>query len=271
MWSLIQIAINNRFYMSTMKVKGQLYEHKYERLISQSLFDKVQDIMHKRNKAPVQLAGKQILFRRLITCKKCDGTITGDIKKQKYVYYSCHNSKRICTKKWIKEEVIVQEVLQYFKLIRLTDEQINEIVNHIQDYEIAEHTSIKNTQRILNEKLNLTQERISKLIDMHVDGKIDVETYHAKLEEYKKDRQNLLLEIKSYSSDNKAELVAAKEILEISQEARELFESSKLNEKQQILKLFCSNLTLNDGKIDVELRMPFNTMAIMYDQPLWRS
>ena len=57
---------------------------------------------------------------------------------------------------------------------------------------------LKISQRILNEKLNLTQERISKLIDMHIDGKIDAETYHFKLGEYKTEQQNFILEIKSY-------------------------------------------------------------------------
>ncbi len=267
----IELILKNPFHMGLMNIKGQLHPHKYETIISESLFNQVQDIMHKKNKSPIQHAGKPILFRGLITCTNCAGAVTGDIKKKKYVYYSCHNSKRTCTKKWIKEETIVKEVLRNFDTIQLSNQQIDEIVNDLQEHEILEQTSIKNTQRILNEKLNLTQERISKLIDMHIDGKIDAETYHGKLEEYKRKQQNLLLEIKSYNTDNKAELIVAKEVLEIAQNAKEYFMSSKLDEKQQLLRFFCSNLTLNDEKLDVELRMPFNTMAIMHNQTLWRS
>jgi len=267
----IELILKNPFHMGLMNIKAQLHPHKYETIITESLFNRVQDIMHKKNKSPIQHAGKAILFRGLITCKNCAGAVTGDIKKQKYVYYSCHNSKRICAKKWIKEEVILKEVMKHFDAIMLTNDQVNEIINHIQEYEITEQASIKNTQRILNEKLNLTQERISKLIDMHIDGKIDGETYHAKLEEYKHGQQNLLLEIKSYNTDNKAELIAAKEILELVQNIKETFVSSKLDEKQQLLRFFCSNLILNDEKLDVELRMPFTGMAIMSNQTLWRS
>ena len=50
---------------------------------------------------------------------------------------------------------------------------------------------------------------------MHIDGKIDAETYHFKLGEYKAEQQNLILEIKSYDTDAKIERIAAQEILEL--------------------------------------------------------
>ena len=106
---------------------------------------------------------------------------------------------------------------------------------------------------------------------MHIDGKIDAQTYHFKLEEYKKEQQNLVLELKSYEPGSKVELIAAKEILYLAKNAREIFMSSKLDEKQQLLGLFFSNLELNNEKLDVVLREPFNNIAIMQDQTLWRS
>jgi hypothetical protein len=122
-----------------------------------------------------------------------------------------------------------------------------------------------------NDKLNLTQERISKIIDMHVDGKIDSQTYHFKLEEYKREQQSLMLEIKSYNSDNKVELFAAKEVLKLVSEAKELFMSSNFDEKQQLLRFFFSNLTLDAQKLDVELREPFNLMQNIQDRHIWRD
>ncbi len=212
-----------------------------------------------------------MLLRGLITCKKCAGAVTGDIKKEKYVYYSCHNSKRICIKKWVKEEALVKDMLGYFDRIQLTGDQIDEIIDFIEDYEAQEQEFIKNTQRILTEKLNLTQERISKLIDMHIDGKIDAQTYHFKLEEYKNEQQRLSLELKSYSAGSKAEALAAREILEMVRDAKEYFMSSSLDEKQQLLHFFFSNLTLDDGKLDLEPREPFNLIADMHDQHIWRE
>jgi len=43
---------------------------------------------------------------------------------------------------------------------------------------------------------------------MHIDGKIEAETYHFKLEEYKREHQSTILKIESYNNDNKVELDA---------------------------------------------------------------
>lgn len=267
----IELILKNPFHIGFMNFKEQIHAHKYGTIIPEHLFEQAQGIMHKRNKSPIQHAGKPILLRGLITCKKCSCSVSGDIKKQRYVYYACNNSKGICTKKWIKEETIVQELVSYFDEIRLNDEQIEMIINDLQEHSITEHVQIKNNQRILQEKLNITQERRSKLIDMHIDGKIDADIYHAKLEEYKREQQGLLLEIKSYDVDNKIELIAAQAVLEMARDAKELFVSSKLEEKQQLLRFFFSNLTLDCEKLDVELRLPFNLMYKVYDQTVWRQ
>lgn len=267
----VELILKNPFYIGLMNAKGQLHPHKYPTLISEQLFNIVQNTIANHHKQPVQYAGKSILLRGLINCKKCGGSISGDIKKEKYVYYSCHNSKRICTKKWVKEEALLREIFGYFDKIQISDDQINDVAAYIEEYEAQEQEFVKNSLRILNEKLNLAKERISKLIDMHIDGKIDAETYHYKLEEYKREQQSLMLEIKHYNSDNKAELIAAREALELAQEAKEIFLSSKLEEKQQLLGFFFSNLTLDAEKLDVELREPFNYISNVPDQHIWRD
>jgi len=193
------------------------------------------------------------------------------LQKQKYVYYSCHNSKRICTKKWIKEEVLLEKILTYFDTIKLTDEQIHEVIDHINQHEALEYESLKSTQERLNKSLNLAQERISKLIDMHIDGKIDSQTYHLKLEEYSSEKQRLLLELKSYTANKKIEALTAQDVLKLAQRAKQIFLSSKIEEKQELLRFFFSNLRLHNEKLDVELRMPFKDLAISQDQTIWRG
>ncbi|MBS4166666.1 MULTISPECIES: hypothetical protein [unclassified Neochlamydia] len=102
--SRIKITLKNPFYFGVMRIKGELYPHRYPLLISEGLLGQVQDIMAGHNKAPIHYAGHPILFRELITCEPSGCAATGDIKKQKYIYYSCNNSKRTCQKIWVREE-----------------------------------------------------------------------------------------------------------------------------------------------------------------------
>lgn len=149
--------------------------------------------------------------------------------------------------------------------------KLTEIAADIEQYEAQEQASIQIMRQQLGERLTVTQERISKLIDMHIDGKIDAQTYHLKLEEYKREQQRLTFEIKSYTASPKAELDAAREVLELAKQAKEIFMSSNLDEKQQLLGFFFSNLTLNSGKLDVEPREPFKTIQNVSDQHIWRG
>lgn len=265
----VELILKNPFYMGMMTVKKQRYPHKYPTLISETLFNRVQEVIANHHKSPVQYAGKPILLRGLIHCKNCGGMVTGYIKKQKYVYYSCNNAKRICTKKIVKEENLLAAILKGFDSISLSREQISMIAASLEEYESQEQSTKQHVLRRLNDRLTLTKERISKLIDMHIDGKLDAQTYHLKLQEYKRDEQIIVLEIKSYDSEEN-ELNAAQEVLSLLSESKELFMSSELSQKQQLLGFLFSNLSLNDETLDLELREPFNLIANSRDQHEWR-
>src|ERR1700761_4524988 len=122
----------------------------------------------------------------------------------------------------------------------------------------------------MNQKLTLTRERISRLVDMRVDGIIDVETYSLKLEGYKRELQEATDIVQNYKG-GKVERLATEEILKLAQQAGSLFMSSSFEEKRQLLGFFTSNLRLNSEKLDVELREPFRTLAQTPDQHIWRD
>lgn len=267
----VEIMLKNMFYVGKMKVKGLLYPHKYPTLISQDLFDSVQTIIRQRTKSPIQYAGKPILLRGLITCQNCDSAVSGDIKKGKYVYYACHNARRLCQKKWFKEEMLLKEIFKEFETLALSDDQINEIITEIETSEAQEQITTQTALKMLNDKLTLTKERLSKVIDMHIDGKLDAETYHAKLAEYKQTEQSLISEIRSYDSNPKMELLTAERILNLARNARDLFISSKLEEKQQLLKLLFSNSKLSSEKLHLELNIPFIYMRKSDNRQVWRD
>lgn len=267
--SRIEHTLKNPFYYGMMRMNDQLYQHKYPPIISEELFDKVQEVVTGHHKAPVHYAGKALLFRGLIKCGLCECTVSGDIKKQKYVYYSCNNAKGICTKKWVKEEKLVAEVFKYLDKIRLTDEQVSSIAAHLKQTYAHEQEFFKHSQEALRKELDSVQSRISKLVDMHLDGGIDADTYRLKLAEYKARQREITLEMKEHVDGDESCLITAQTVLGLAQRAKEIFESSKLTEKQQLMGFVFSNFRLNGEKLDLELKEPFSVFAKMEDQTDW--
>ena len=80
----------------------------------------------------------------------------------------------------------------------LSNQQIEEIIEFLKTAYEQDQTFFKNSQAALNKELALLQSRISKLIDMQLDEKIDSNTYHTKLEEYQQRQRTLTAEIKTY-------------------------------------------------------------------------
>jgi site-specific DNA recombinase len=266
--SRIEITLKNPFYYGIMRVKGEFYPHKYPPLILEWLFDQAQDVMDGHHKTPVHYAGHPILFRGLITCEHCGCTATGDIKKKKYIYYSCNNSKRTCKKIWTREEQLLAPLLEYFDKIRLTDAQIESVVVSLKQSYAHEQEFFKHSQETLRKELDQIQSRLSKLIDMHLDGGIDSETYHLKLEEYKKRQREITSEMKAHVNADETCLITAKTVLDLAKRAKEIFISSKMSEKQQLLNFVFSNLKLDGKKLLVTLREPFLTLCAMSHQPM---
>ncbi|MFA6991286.1 MAG: recombinase family protein, partial [Candidatus Babeliales bacterium] len=265
----VENTLKNPFYYGVMKVKGELYKHNYPSLISEWLFNKVQDILLGHGKVHVQYAGKPILFRGLIKCAACGCSVVGYLKKGKYMYYSCSNAKGICRKVLVREEKLLAPLIKNFENIQLTNEQVEEIVGYLKQSFKHEQDFVKNTQEILHKELNLVQGRLSKLVDMHMDGQIDSETFQAKQKEYKQRQREILLQMQDHVDADESTIITAKIVLDLARRAKELFLSSNLDEKWQLLNLVHSNFLLDSGKLHCEMREPFSTFAKMQDCTEW--
>jgi hypothetical protein len=203
----------------------------------------------------------------LISCEHCGCTVTGDIKKKKYIYYSCNNSKRICQKIWVREEKLLSCLIEYFDKIQLPDAVIENIVASLKQSYNHEQEFFKHSQDALRKELDQIQSRLSKLIDMHLDEALDSETYHIKLEEYKKRQREITSEMKGHINADETCLITAKTVLDLAKRAKEIFMSSKLPEKQQFLNFVFSNLKLDGERLLVTLREPFSTILALSHQP----
>jgi hypothetical protein len=69
--------------------------------------------------------------------------------------------------------------------------------------------------------------------------------------------------------DRLSHLITFQTVFSLAQRAREIFESSNIDKKQQLLKFVYSNLRLNAGKIDSELREPFLSTGKIKDHTVW--
>ena len=157
--------------------------------------------------------------------------------------------------------------MKYLEKIQLPDALIEDIIVYLRQSFAHEQNFFKQSQEKLRKELDLIQRRLSKLIDMHLDSAIDSTNYHTKLEEYKKRQREITCEMKNHIDADENCLITAKTVLDLAKRAKEIFISSNLKEKQQLLNFVFSNLKLDGKKLLVTLREPFLTLIAVSHQP----
>ena len=84
--------------------------------------------------------------------------------------------------------------------------------------------------------------------------------FNKKLKEYKEKQAELEAKMQSYTDADENYYLTANMTLKMAKIAYEVFQSSELEEKRQILNFSLQNLKLQDKNLSFELKTPFDTV-----------
>jgi site-specific DNA recombinase len=265
----IDAILKNPFYYGEMRFKGKLYPHRYEPLISKELFDKVQQIKAGYNKRHFKYAGLPYIYRGLIRCADCGCMITPEKAKDKYVYYHCTQYKGKHNAQWLREEEITEQFAQLFKRIQIPKEVLNDITESLKSIHKGKSELREQQFEALTKEKDRYAKRIENMYLDKLDGRITTDEY---------DRLYKMFREKIEEIDNRlANLQKAEDnyylnvnyLLQLANKAYNLFVSSEIEEKRQLLKLLLQNPTLDGKKVRFTLLKPFDTILNYADSQLW--
>ncbi|MFZ2545346.1 MAG: recombinase family protein [Candidatus Saccharimonadales bacterium] len=93
--SKVDQTLKNPFYYGEMRVKGVLYPHKYEPIVSIEMFERVKAIQEGYKIEPKRWGGLPYVYRGLLKCESCGCRITFEKKKQRLPKKVCVNSNAL--------------------------------------------------------------------------------------------------------------------------------------------------------------------------------
>lgn len=256
--SLVHALIQNQFYYGAMRIKEQIYPAIHEPIITKELFDRCESIRLGWKKKPFIQSSKPFVFRGLIKCAHCGCAICSDLKKGKYVYLFCTKSRGPCPAKRIHEEELLEQVRNIFKDLTIPEPTLNAIKDHLNKTAKAKMQFHEDAIQRIQRDYNQMQKKLDALLDMRLDGSITRDEYDKKCIELKEKQYELGHQLSAHTQADESFNFTISALLDLASRAFELFESSKVEQKRQLINLTLSNLRLNGATLEYEKKKPFS-------------
>lgn len=267
----VDVILKNPFYYGQMLSKGKLYPHKYQTLITKELFDSVQQIKAGYNKKHFKFAGLPYAYRGLIRCSLCGCMITPEKTKDKYVYYHCTNYHKAHAKsevEWLREEEITGQFAQLFKKLQIPVDVLEEITTSLKTVHKGKSDFREQRLEQLTQEKNRYAKRIENMYMDKLDGRVTADEYDRLYKEFRKKVEETDGRLSNLQKAEDDYYLTANYLLQLANKAYDLFISSEMEQKRQLLKLTLQNLTLDGRKVRYEALKPFDTLLNYSDNKL---
>lgn len=261
--SVIENILKSEFYygFAYSRKYNLRYPHRYECLITKHLYDKCKEVREGRRQKPSQMDTKPFIFRGLLTCKDCGCLMSPEIKKGKFIYYSCTNAKGICKRVYVPEKTLLEPIQGLFKAFAAIPEEIQErLVTELRKLNEGEQLFHNREIDRIQTEYKRVQARINTLMDMRLDQSITQDDYDKKLQELKDRQYQLEIEQSEYTKADHQYHIHVSTVLNLSRRIGDIFESSEIEEKRAILNFLLQNPMVKGKNLEFTLRKPFDTV-----------
>jgi site-specific DNA recombinase len=266
---MIDFILKKKFYHGIIEYDGKEYPHKYDRIIDEDLYNKVQEVKNSHNKKSFKYKGIPFLYRGLITCKECGCSITPERKKGRLVYYHCTQYHYKHDAEWLREEELTKQFSQLFKDIQVPEEQLNEITQALKE----SHEGKKEINETLLNEIETEDKkldtRVERMYEDLLDQRITQSTYDKNYKRWRERQAVLRRKRMSVQRADDDYYITATYLLKLASKASILFESSEPEEKRLLLNMVVQNATLNGTIVDYDLKKPFDTILVSANSQSW--
>lgn len=258
----IQRVLYSPFSTGLMPREGKYYEGNHTPLISKSMFNMAQDVLHNRHRP--RSKGLFFPLRGFLKCESCGCALTAS-KKKGHDYYYCTNGKGICTehKGYLREEYLYKAVAGLLGNLAFTERKIELMYQAAKERGSGDTEYLQQAIDTLQKELELLKTRESKLLDTFLAEQITKELYNQKVIEIFNERVSIQKQIKELKLKHPAStLEPIKNVfLQANKSQKEFLEGGEIK-KHEIIKNLLWNLSIeNKNIVKVQYKTPFDILA----------
>jgi len=176
----------NELYMGVMKWNGEVYEGKFQPLITRRLFEKVAEVLREISRPRKTKSKHDFPFVGLFHCS-CGSMITAQWTHGNggtYRYYRCTRKHGACSEKYLQENDLKRKIIEKSQAIALPTDWTRELHTMLDIEEKKETKLATVSAEAISKKIFLIDEKLDKLVSGYLDNLIDEDTYRKKKEQF---------------------------------------------------------------------------------------
>jgi hypothetical protein len=189
--STIDKLLKNPFYCGVMRVNGKLYDHHYETLTTKAMFDLCENVRIGYKSKPNSTGGLPFAYKGLVRCADCGCLVTFETKKQKYTYGHCSQFKGKHGAMYLSESGFTSQFESVLKKIVVPDDVINKVLELINNDKAKQISEKEERMSTLKSEISRFENRMDRLYEDHLDGKMMIICMNEKLQSIKLQSQIL--------------------------------------------------------------------------------
>ena len=259
--STVQKVLRNRLYMGEFEWDGRRYEGKHQPIVSRELWQCVQHALDGRLARRTRKVKHQFAFSGLIQCGHCGCAVVGEIKKGRYVYYHCSGYKGRCPEPYVREEVLEERFTELLGRLRFDDEVLDWVRQALRQSLADERRDREEAVARLQAEYDRLQARIEAMYIDKLDGRVDAAFFDRMAKDWRDDQRRCLADIERHQAADQSYLDSGVHLLELAQNAQNLFAKQVPAEKGRLLDFLVSNCTWKAGELTATFSQPFDMLA----------
>ncbi len=253
----IHKILTNRFYVGFFEWSGETYHGTHPLFIDPKTFQRVQEVLTGHNRP--KYSKREIAFRGLMTCAHDGCMLTGDVQKEKYVYYRCTGNRGKCDLPRFKEEVLSERMGEPLKGLQVPPEIVAQIVTLLRDDQGQVASRLEKERTRLESRLTSIRNRMDAAYVDKLDGKIPEDFWERKMAEWRAEEQQVKLALDGLANSESTDRVLdAQRVFELANKAYLLYFSQDSTEKAKLLRMLCSNFSVDAVSATATYRYPFD-------------
>ena len=145
----------------------------------------------------------------------------------------------------------------HFDQIALSDQQIADVTRYLKEIHESESKFHTESLQALRQEQDRIQKRLNQIYDDKLDRLIDERMYLERVSTYKARQTEIVEQMGRHEKADGNFYVTANLVMNLAARAREIFESSEVGEKRQLLDLVFQNLRLKNGSLSFSVSVKY--------------